>query len=138
MASKKAGIVAGLAVAGLAAAWLGNELAEGRPLPRLAPWFLQENKWRAARYGMDAEIVTMDPLRRVQPLRDRMLYWLNRFEPFARKLGCADELAFCATLAHEGPSYARQRATAASGDLRAVVRQLVDETGAVAPRGLGG
>ena len=120
-----------------AAAWLGNELAEGRPLPRLAPWFLQENKWRAARYGMDAEIVTMDPKRRVQPLRERMMFWLEKFEPFARTLGCEAELAFCATLAESGPSYARQRAwLAETGDLRTVVRRLADETGAAAPLGV--
>ena len=26
----------------------------GQPLPRLRPWFVRENKWRAARYGLDA------------------------------------------------------------------------------------
>lgn len=117
-----------------AAAWLAGELDEGRPLPRLAPWFLQENKWRAARYGMEADIITTDPRARVQPLRDRLLFWLDRFAPFARKLGCEDEFAYCATLAAEGPSYARQRREfARTGDLRSVVRLLADETGAERP-----
>src|SRR5690606_9378467 len=29
-------------------------LDEGRELPSIPPWFAQENKWRSARYGMDA------------------------------------------------------------------------------------
>src|SRR5690606_32499185 len=29
-------------------------LDEGHELPRMQPWFLHENKWRSARYGMDA------------------------------------------------------------------------------------
>lgn len=117
-----------------AAAWLVAELEAGRPLPRLQPWFLQENKWRAARYGMAAEIITTDPRARVQPLASRLDHWLERFLPFARRLGCAAELEYCATLAAAGPSYARQRATfAETGDLRAVVRQLVAETGSAAP-----
>jgi hypothetical protein len=30
-----------------------RELEAGRQLPTLQPWFVHENKWRAARYGMD-------------------------------------------------------------------------------------
>lgn len=118
------------------AAYLANELDEGRPLLKLAPWFLSENKWRAARYGMDAEVITTDPRARVQTLRDRLAVWLERLTPFARKLGCEDELAACWTLAERGPSYARQRAAfEASGDLRDVVRLGIAETGAAAPLG---
>lgn len=121
-----------------AAAWLSAELAEGRPGPRMAPWFLQENKWRAARYGMEADVITTDPTARVRPLRERLLVWLERFAPFARQLGCEAELAYCATLAGQGPSYARQRAEfAASGDLHSVVRLLADETGQTAPAASG-
>ena len=120
-------------------AWLSQQLDEGRPTPKLAPWFLQENKWRAARYGLEAEIITIDPTVRVQRLRDRLLMWVERLMPYARKLGCENELAYCATLAGEGPSYVRQRATlAASGDLRAVVAQLAAETGADAPASVSG
>ena len=34
-----------------------RDLDEGRPLPVLPPWFHRENKWRAARYGLDAEVI---------------------------------------------------------------------------------
>lgn len=32
-------------------------LDAGRELPGLPPWFAQENKWRSARYGMDAVVI---------------------------------------------------------------------------------
>ena len=34
-----------------------ERLDAGETLPTLQPWFVRENKWRAARYGMDAEII---------------------------------------------------------------------------------
>ena len=36
---------------------LDTRVASGETLPRLAPWHVQENKWRAARYGLDAIII---------------------------------------------------------------------------------
>ena len=36
---------------------LDHRLAAGETLPTMPPWHVQENKWRAARYGMDAEII---------------------------------------------------------------------------------
>lgn len=120
-----------------AAAWLSAELDKGRRPPQLAPWFLQENKWRAARYGVDAEIITPDNRPRVLPLRDGLYGWLDKLEPHARQLGCQTELARCADLADAGPSYARMRREfERSGDLRTVVRLLADETGADAPSNL--
>jgi len=117
-----------------AASWLADQLDEGRPLPWQPSWFLQENKWRAARYGLDAHIITTDPAHRVQPLRDRLLTWLDRFEPYARRHGCEAELAWCETLLSVGASCARQRAAlAASSDFKDVTRLLIAETGAEAP-----
>lgn len=34
-----------------------TEMDEGRDLPRLPQWFVAENKWRSARYGMDAILI---------------------------------------------------------------------------------
>ena len=34
-----------------------RDLDEGRELMILQPWFVRENKWRAARYGLDARII---------------------------------------------------------------------------------
>ena len=36
---------------------LSRELDEGRELWALQPWFVRENKWRAARYGLEARVI---------------------------------------------------------------------------------
>ena len=33
---------------------LDTRAAAGEELPTMPPWHVQENKWRAARYGLDA------------------------------------------------------------------------------------
>ena len=36
---------------------LDARLAGGETLPTMPPWHVQENKWRAARYGLDAIVI---------------------------------------------------------------------------------
>ena len=54
---------------------------------------------------------------------------LNRLQPVAVSLGCADELARVADIGRHGASYQRQRRVAEEhdGDLRAVVDALIGE-----------
>ncbi|PXX65180.1 carboxylate-amine ligase [Nocardia tenerifensis] len=107
---------------------LDRRLEEGETLPALPPWHVQENKWRAARYGLDA-IVVVDDKSNERLVTDDVTDLLNRLEPTAKRLGCADELAFVAEIPERGASYQRQRkvAAAAQGDLVAVVDALVKE-----------
>ena len=96
----------------------------------LPPWLVRENKWRAARYGFDAEVITPNPARRQVPLREGLADWLERLAPIARDLGCEKELAFAGDLASGGASYERQRA---AGTPEAALRLLLAETGAASP-----
>ena len=96
----------------------------------LAPWLVRENKWRAARYGMDAEVITPNRERREVPLREGLLQWLERLAPIARDLDCQTELEFAATLAERGASYQRQRD---AGSPEAALRLLLAETGTASP-----
>ena len=100
----------------------------GRPLPTLPAWYLAENKWRSARHGMDAVLIT-DASGAQQPVRDDVARWLTTLAPAAARLGCADELGLVHTILDRGASYQRQRAVADehAGDLAAVVRSLVGE-----------
>lgn len=111
-----------------------TELDAGRPLPKLPPWFVQENKWRAARYGMDALIIT-DAAGNEELVSDAVERWLVRLAPVAERLGCAAELADVRTILHKGASYQRQRAVARrnGGELDAVVASLVAEMRAGKP-----
>jgi carboxylate-amine ligase len=118
------------------AEWMSRELDDGRRIPRLPVWFMKENKWRAARFGLDTDVVTHRlHIRPTRPLTEGLFEWLEKLAPLARQLGCEEELDFCETLARRGPSYVRQRAVAAAhdGDLRAVTRSLLEETGADRP-----
>ena len=101
----------------------------------LPPWLVKENKWRAARYGMDAEIITPDRNARLRPIRRYIAEWIDRLLPVARDLGCEDDLLFADELCSGGTSYERQREAAAAnnGDLRVVTARCLEETGAATP-----
>ena len=105
-----------------------RELDKGYTLPEPRPWLVRENKWRAARYGLDAEIV-VDNTGRVQPVTAALHDLVEDLLPTARKLDCAAELESIPKLIERGASYQRQRAVAAAngGDLLPVVDSLLAE-----------
>jgi len=105
-----------------------SQLDRGYTLPTPADWVLRENKWRAARYGLDADIV-VDEKGTVRPVRQAIGDLVEELEPTARRLGCSAELADVRRVLEVGGSYQRQRAVAAAhgGDLRAVVDSLLGE-----------
>jgi YbdK family carboxylate-amine ligase len=116
---------------------LNGQLDRGYTLPVPKGWTIRENKWRAARYGIDAELI-VDNDGRTQPLRDLVAELVDDLAPVAERLGCGEELLRTKKILEVGPSYARQRAaaTAAGGDLNAVVDALLGEMVANAPAGL--
>ena len=100
-----------------------------KQLPTMPPWHVQENKWRAARYGLDAVII-LDADSNERLVTEDLDELLNRLEPVAKSLGCADELA--RRRRHLRPTARPISVSAASprthdGDLRAVVDALVGE-----------
>ncbi|SQI36877.1 carboxylate-amine ligase [Rhodococcus coprophilus] len=103
-------------------------LERGEELPILQPWHVKENKWRAARYGLEAEVI-LDPDCRERLVTDDLHDLLEQVAPTAARLGCADELSKVADIPVRGASYQRQRriAEATGGDLVAVVDSLVGE-----------
>ncbi|MGO3326235.1 glutamate--cysteine ligase [Gordonia sp. (in: high G+C Gram-positive bacteria)] len=108
---------------------LDRRLTAGETLPQMAPWLVQENKWRAARYGIDA-IVIQDADCSERLVTDDLAELLVRLEPVAASLGCADELASIGDIVARGVSYKRQHDVfARTGDMRDVVASVVDELG---------
>ncbi|MCY7396626.1 MAG: glutamate--cysteine ligase [Nocardioides sp.] len=107
---------------------LDTRLATGEVLPVLPPWHVQENKWRSARYGLDA-IVILDAESSERLVTDDLADLLVRLEPVAERLGCPVELASVADVPARGASYQRQRAVVerTGGDLVAVVDSVVRE-----------
>ena len=95
----------------------------GEPLLREPDWVLRENKWRAARYGIDAQLVHGDGS--VTSLAEEVLEWVERVRPEARELGSEANLEGVLAILDHAPSYVRQRAVvAAGGSLRDVVELL--------------
>lgn len=103
-------------------------LDNGGTIPTMPPWHVQENKWRAARYGLDA-IIILDAAGNEQLVTDHIRETVARLEPVAVKLGCVTELADVLKIIDRGAGYQRQRRVAAEhgGDLRAVVLDLVQQ-----------
>lgn len=112
--------------------WLSRRLDAGETLPTITPWFLTENKWRAARYGMEA-IVILDEAGNEELVTDSLAALVEQLRPVAADLGCAAELE--GVLGMTTASYQRQRAVAAAhgGALDHVVAHLVSEFRAGTP-----
>ncbi|MGA3252565.1 MAG: glutamate--cysteine ligase [Mycobacterium sp.] len=107
---------------------LDRRLEADESLPTMPPWHVQENKWRAARYGLDAVII-LDADSNERLVTEDLVDVVTRLEPVAKSLGCSAELAAVFDICRDGASYQRQRRVAEEhdGDLRAVVDALVAE-----------
>jgi carboxylate-amine ligase len=94
----------------------------------MPPWHVQENKWRAARDGVDA-IVILDAESHERLVTEDLAELVVALEPIAERLGCSTELAAVLDIPERGASYQRQRAVAqrTDGNLVAVVDSVVQE-----------
>ncbi|WP_404475731.1 glutamate--cysteine ligase [Microbacterium aerolatum] len=105
-----------------------RRLDAGERLPTMPSWFHRENKWRAARYGLDARVI-VDEDGNQREVREHLTELLSTLAPVAADLGCGDEFAATRVILESGASYERQLrvADAADGDLREVVHHLIHE-----------
>ena len=108
--------------------YMSGQIDRGEPVADLQPWFVRENKWRSARYGLDADII-VNAEGEQQPVRDAIRETVSLLMPTAHRLGCAAELAHVELILQKGASYQRQLivAEANGGSLRAVVSSLSHE-----------
>jgi carboxylate-amine ligase len=107
--------------------WLDTLIDRGYVLPVPREWVVRQNKWRAARYGIDAQLIT-DEHGAQSPLRRSVEELVQELSPVATRLGCADELAENLEILQHGASYVRQRRVVAEGGtLLDVVDSLVNE-----------
>ena len=117
--------------------WMDTRYDEGSPLVVPRAWIIRENKWKAARYGMEAEII-VDEAGTLRPLRQVVVELVDELAPVARRLHCADELAHARAMIDVGSSYRRQRSLVAEGaGLVDVVDALVEELRSDRPVGAG-
>ena len=111
-----------------------RRLDRGEELDSMPDWYVDENKWRSARYGMGAILIT-DSAGNEELVTDTVRRMLTELEPVAADLGCEAELAGVAATLDAGASYQRQLAAvgAAGGAHEAAVRLLLAEVRAGRP-----
>ena len=89
---------------------------------------VEENKWRAARYGIDGRLIDFGKRTGV-PMRELAVELLEFVDDVVDELGSRKALEYVHTILAEGTSADRQlEVYKQTGDLRAVVRWVVDET----------
>ena len=107
--------------------WLGDQYDEGTLPPLQRYWIVRENKWRAARWSTEAEII-VDEDGNLESLSDSIERLAAEVAPVARRLGCADELAGLRGILAGGPSHVRQRRVyGETQDFEKVMESLVRE-----------
>ena len=104
---------------------LAARFDRGEPLPGCRDWVVKENKWRAARYGLEADLVDDDGCR--TPVKDVIAELVAELMPMAELLGCAAELASAEHIVAGGAGYARCRTVTESGGTTADVVDLLLE-----------
>lgn len=106
---------------------IDRQIDRDEPVYVAREWTIRQNKWLAARHGLDAKLIVDDEGTRATA-RDAITDLIEELMPIAAELGSAAELADVASIVELGPSYTRQRAVRArGGSLRDVVHALVDE-----------
>jgi glutamate---cysteine ligase / carboxylate-amine ligase len=107
--------------------WLCEQYNSGLEVPQHRAWTIRDNKWRAARYGLDAEIIR-DEEGNLISLRRSIGDLIERLDPIADRLGCQTELRGINSILERGTSATRQREVyQRTHDLSAVVDSLVEE-----------
>jgi carboxylate-amine ligase len=113
---------------------LVKELCEhfeaGKRLSTYPYEMLDENKWLAARHGLDQELVDLPKSKRV-PTRELAVRVLDRVHHHAEELGSAGELEGIQDLLDRGNGASRQMVVyEANQDLREVVGEIIEKTAA--------
>ena len=89
---------------------------------------IEENKWRAARYGIEGKMIDFGREAEV-PMRELMLELMGLIDDVVDDLGSRSAVDYIHTILNEGTSAERQlRVFQQTGDLKDVVRHLVMET----------
>ncbi|MDX2029726.1 MAG: carboxylate-amine ligase [Blastocatellia bacterium] len=89
---------------------------------------IEENRWRAARYGLDGKLIDFGKREEV-PTRKLIQELLEFVDDVVDELGSREEINYVNTMLENGTSADRQlRVYKETGDLRAVVDMLMKET----------
>ena len=119
----------------LLAAWFEDHQGETTQVYSEPPtnWILRENKWRAIRYGLDAEIILTDNLQQ-KTIRTDIIEWLERLTPYVEEYQYKKYTENIHQLLQFGTSSERQRRCwENTNDLEQVVKWNIREFEKEAP-----
>jgi glutamate---cysteine ligase / carboxylate-amine ligase len=89
---------------------------------------LMENKWRAARYGLEGKLIDFGKQKEV-PARDLVLEYLDFVDDVVDELDSREELEYIRKIVETGSGADRQlRVFQETGDLKKVVDYIIEET----------
>jgi glutamate---cysteine ligase / carboxylate-amine ligase len=106
-------------------AWLAERHAEGGRVGSPPRWRIEENRWSAARHGVEGRMADLVSGAR-QPTRERLRRLLERLGPVSEDLGSADLLANARDLV-EANGAVRQREVARAQGVERVARWAADQ-----------
>lgn len=109
-----------------------DEFESNGKMPKLERWILKENKWRAARYGIQGEII-LNKKGITKKLKDSLLELYQEIWDYSEQKNLQETqpyLAVIKEIIQKGPSYLRQREWSKHrpADYRYVVENLLRET----------
>ena len=107
---------------------LSDEIDEGAYQHDCHPMMVRQNKWRACRFGTNAQLVNSFTYE-VEPVPKVTETLIRRMAPQASELGCAEHLEYIQEMAEASDNASRQKALLAeTGNVQEMVRQLTLES----------
>lgn len=105
---------------------ISDEIDEGTYQSDYHPLMVQQNKWRATRFGAGARLVNSDDYKQysVQETVDHLIELLR---PVARRLDCVDELEAASELPASTGAAQQLKIYEATGSRKNVVRRLLEQ-----------
>ena len=107
---------------------LSEHYDDGSQLALMDSWVLRENKWRATRYGLDADLI-IDEMGHQQSLKSIILETLDKLMPIAIRLDCQPQLDALAEIAENNSApYQRQiRIDEQNEDFKDILKNAIIE-----------
>lgn len=93
----------------------------------ISSWIYRENKWRAMRYGLDAELI-INLQGETRLIKEEITNWIERLTPYIEKYHYKDYIGCLKNIIHHGNSSSRQKKIfEKTHSLKNVVQHNVDE-----------
>jgi glutamate---cysteine ligase / carboxylate-amine ligase len=105
---------------------LARAAAEDEAVQELPSELLEEGMFRAARFGVGAQLP--DAAGELHPFDELLADALDHVQPYARELGCEDELALIPALVAAGGAAGRQREIYELAGMESLLRALTETT----------